>query len=59
MNNDLYTHTIEFRGRRYRYDPDYDCFYPADGGETTVSRWAWIGVTLVLCALAYYVEYIH
>ena len=51
--NDLYTHTIEFRGRRYRYDPDHDCFYPVEQSMTTWDRVGWLAVILVLTIVCY------
>lgn len=48
MNNDDYNHTIEFRGRTYRYDPDMDQFYPVREQLSTWDQWGWIVVVIVL-----------
>ena len=54
--NEQYTHTIDYQGRTYRYDPDRDIFYC----QQPISKWdqyAWIAVTLVLAAIALYFEF--
>ena len=56
--NDLYNETITRNGREYHYNPDRDIYY-AYTEETAISKSAWIVVTLVLCAIAYYVEYLR
>ncbi len=50
MDNDI----IEFRGRRYRYDADFDCFrLDIDPSTLTHSqRWGWIYVVAALALLA-------
>ena len=47
------------RGRLYRYDPDTDCWYPAESTETPHSRWSWIVVVLLLAMAAYYAEFMR
>ena len=56
MNNDLYNETIERHGRTYHYDPDTDTYY-CRNTETAISKYSWISVTVLLCAIAYYIEY--
>jgi len=52
---DLYNQTELIRGRLYRYDPDFDTWYPVPReSETRVSQWLWVAVS-VLLALAVYV----
>jgi hypothetical protein len=41
------------RGRKYRYDPDLDAYYAVVEQETTVSKYAWIAVVIVLTAVCY------
>ena len=57
--NEEYLHYIVYRGREYRYDPDYDCFYPADGLKTmtVLDKWLPAIVIVVLSAIACYVEF--
>ena len=59
MNNDQYDTTVEHRGRLYRYDPDYDCFYSVDRYKdlTPWEAWAPLIVMLILCAIAVWAEY--
>jgi len=57
MNNDQYNQTELIRGRLYRYDPDFDAYYRVQDVEGPVSRWAWVFVTLLLAAIAYYAEF--
>jgi len=45
------------RGKLYRYDSDYDAYYRVQASEGAASRWAWLYVTLVLVAIAYYLEF--
>ncbi len=54
--DEQYTQHIEYRGIVYRYDPDYDCFYPLTRWEdqTHWDRWSWIYALLVLAVLAYW-----
>ncbi len=56
--DEQYSQHIEYRGLLYRYDPDYDCFYPLSRWEdqTHWDRWSWIYVVLVLALLAYCVS---
>jgi len=59
MHND-YNEYIERRGQRYRYDPDYDCYYRVCTREdlTHLNQFGWIYVILVLAAVCYYVQYL-
>ena len=59
--NDSYNELIERRGKQYRYDPDYDCFYRVHD-TSDLTHWqafGWIYVTSVLCAIAFYVEFLR
>ena len=46
------------RGRKYRYDPDFDAFYSVYEPESTVSKWAWIPLVALLALVCYYVEFL-
>ena len=53
---------IEHRGRSYRYDPDYDCFYAASPrwAEPTVwDRYSPLIIFILLCIIALYIEYLR
>lgn len=58
MNNDQYNHTEIIRGKLYRYDPDFDAYYRVYE-EHTVCKYLWIPLTVVLCALCYYLEFLR
>jgi hypothetical protein len=49
-----YQQSIEYQGRTYYYDPDYDCFYPNIEAEelSLWDRYGWIAVILALTALS-------
>ena len=57
--NELYTQTEVIRGRTYRYDPDHDCWYPADryNDMTVWEAWSPVIVLVILSAIAVYIEY--
>lgn len=57
--NDLYNETVTRQGKTYHYDPDMDIYSCRYTHESTLSKSAWIYVTLVLCAIAYYMEYLR
>jgi hypothetical protein len=64
MNNDLYNRTIQLDGKEYRYDPDYDCYYRVYTGDEYAQlphseKYGWIYACAVLCAICYYVQFIH
>ncbi len=48
--NDQYTQTIQYNGRQYYYDPDWDCFYPVYAWEELSywDRYGWLWTILVL-----------
>ena len=48
---DPYDTTIEHRGRLYRYDPDYDCFYPVRAEMTPLEAWSPLLVIVLLLAV--------
>ena len=56
--NELYNETIQRNGQVYHYDPDHDIYYRRYN-ETAVSKYSWIVVTVVLAAIAYYIEYLR
>jgi len=57
MNNDQYNQTELIRGRLYRYDPDVDAYYRVQEQEHTISKYSWIAFSVILAAIAYYLEY--
>ena len=62
--NDLDAHYntyIEHRGRVYRYDPDFDCFYAVDRYKdmSTLEAWLPVILLLVMSAICAYIEYFH
>jgi hypothetical protein len=56
--NDSYNKEIVYQGRRYRYDPDHDCFYSIPSQIGLWDRWGWIAVIVVLAAVAVYFEFL-
>jgi hypothetical protein len=56
MHNDTDNNTIQRNGRVYHYDPDSDIYY-AYQEETTISRWAWIGIVIILALGCLSTEY--
>lgn len=54
--NDLYNQTIEVNGKTYHYDPDRDIYY-ARTEESTISKWAWLVLVIVLSIAAIFLEY--
>ena len=55
---DLYNETVTRNGRIYHYDPDRDIYY-AYTEESTLSRYSWIWVTVLMTAVCYYAEYLQ
>lgn len=55
--NDLYNETIERRGKTYHYDPDQDIYYCRYSDESTVSKYAWIVLVILLAIAAFCLEY--
>jgi hypothetical protein len=56
MNNEEYNHVEVIRGRKYRYDPDFDAYYAVGDPESAVSRWAWVAVAALLSAVCLAIE---
>jgi len=56
--NDLYNETITRNGKTYHYDPDMDIYY-AYTEESTMSKYAWIYLTVILGAICYYLEFLR
>ena len=54
--NELYTKTIVVEGKTYHYDPDRDIYYVYTE-ESTISRWAWLALVIVLAVAAVFLEY--
>jgi len=54
--NDLYNETVVRRGKIYHYDPDMDCYY-SRSNESTVSKYAWIVLVVILAICAWCIEY--
>jgi len=59
MNNDEYNHIEIIRGRQYRYDPDYDCYYSVPVKLSRFDQWAWIVTIAVLAGLSFYLEFVR
>ena len=57
--NEQYNETITRNGRVYHYDPDHDVYYSRDTPESTISRYSWIVLSLVLAAVCYWAEFIR
>ena len=55
--NELYNETIERNGKIYHYDPDMDIYYSRYSQESTVSKYAWIVLVVIMSAACYYIEY--
>jgi len=58
--NDEYLHYIVHKGKQYRYDPDYDCFYRVYSSSelTHWQTYGWIYTITILAALAFYIEFL-
>jgi len=56
--NDQYQQRVEYQGRIYYYDPDYDCFYPhVDYNSLSHwERWGWIYMIWVLGVISWWVS---
>jgi hypothetical protein len=54
--NDLYSHTVHYNGKTYRYDPEQDIFY-CERPITTWDAYGWLAVILTLAAIALYFEF--
>ena len=57
--NELYNETVERNGKTYHYDPDMDIYYSRYEPNGHWDKYNWIYVIVVLCAVAYYVEFIY
>jgi hypothetical protein len=57
MNNDEYNRIETIRGKQYRYDPDFDAYYPVQASEGPVSKYAWIVFCILLAIAAFCLEY--
>ncbi len=59
--NDSYNEYITRNGHRYRYDPDYDCYYRVFSPKelTHWHRYSWIYIAAILAAVCYYVEFLR
>ena len=52
--NELYNRIIEVDDRKYRYDPDYDCYYRVqEWPETHMNRWGWRYLCAVCLAASF------
>jgi hypothetical protein len=56
MNNEDNNHVEVIRGRKYRYDPDFDAYYAVQETESAASRWAWIAVAVLLSIVCLVIE---
>jgi hypothetical protein len=59
MNNDDYNQHTIIKGKLYRYDPDFDAYFPVLPPPSRLEQWSWVIVTLVLTVLCFYVEYLR
>jgi len=50
--HDNHNDSVTRNGKRYHYDPDYDC-YRTYHEETILSRWAWLIVGIVLAIVCW------
>jgi len=55
--NDYDTH-IEHGGKKYRYDPDHDCFYPVNPPMSTWDKISPLVVFLILLISILIVDYV-
>ena len=55
--NDSYNELIERRGKQYRYDPDYDCYYPVPVKPSTFDKYLWIVAIVLMSAVCLYTEF--
>jgi hypothetical protein len=55
--NDYDTY-IEHNGKKYRYDPDYDCFYPINPPMSTWDKIGPLIIFLILLSLALIIDYV-
>jgi hypothetical protein len=51
--------TIERRGKIYRYDPDFDCYFAVPVKLSRWDRWGWLTVITLLTAIAYWAEFLR
>jgi hypothetical protein len=63
MNNP-HSELILKDGRKYRYDPDYDCYYRVFTRDEYAalphwSKYNWLYCIAVLAAICYYVEFLR
>ena len=56
--NDSYNELIERRGKQYRYDPDYDCYYPVPVKLSTFDKYLWIVAIVLMSAVCLYTEFV-
>ncbi len=54
--NDQYEEYTLIKGRRYRYDPDFDAYYAVQDLEP-VSPYLWIVYCLTVLAVCLYLEF--
>lgn len=43
--------SVEIRGRKYRYDSDFDAYYriyESELSETHIARWAWLYLCVIV-----------
>ena len=49
---------IEHRGKKYRYDSDYDCFYPVNPPMSTWDKISPLVTILILLVLVLIIDYV-
>ena len=57
--NEQYEQYEIIRGRKYRYDPDSDVWYPVSVELSFFDKWAWIVCIVLLSAVAFYLEFLR
>ena len=55
---DDYNTYIEHGGKKYRYDPDYDCFYPVNSPMSTWDKIGPLVTILILLVISLGIEYL-
>lgn len=57
--NESYEQYEIIRGRKYRYDPDSDCWYAVPVKLSRFDQWSWIVSIILLAGICGYLEYLH
>jgi len=57
MSNDDYEHYITHNNKKYRYDPDFDCFYPVNPPMSLWDKISPLVIFLILLAASLTIDY--